>query len=157
MAASEASSVGFWFLAAFLAVSVLLMAVGQTTAVFDYDLAVRVGLQEATEEVGEFGVQINRAFGASDTAVYIPLMVVSLVGLWDRRFWSLITTAAVAGISVYWSVTMGFVLTFAPGVPGYTLEPGLEYALFLGAYAAFGIWCIGYLCIRGDAVLRRSH
>lgn len=146
----------YWFLVSFLTMSILLMLVGQTMAVVDYDLAVQLGLQEAPEEVGAFGVQVNRAFGASDTVVYIPLMLASLIGLWRRKSWSLITTAAVAGISAYWSVTIAFVLVFAPGAPGYTLQPGLEYALFLGAYALFGRWCIAYLAVRGEAVLQVS-
>jgi len=34
------------------------------------------GLQEDVKEVSEFGVQINRAFGAGDTFVYIPFVIV---------------------------------------------------------------------------------
>jgi len=144
---------GYWFLAVFLGVSILLMLLGQTMAVLDYELAVRLGLQESLEEVGPFGVQMNRAFGASDTVVYVPLMLASLLGLLRRRRWSLVTTAAVAGISLYWSMTIVFVLVFARTVPGYSLRPGPEYAVFLGAYVVFGIWCIGYLVTRGDAIL----
>lgn len=76
-----------------------MLASGQTTAVFDYSLAVRLGLQESPGEVGEFGILVNRAFGASDTLVYIPLMAASLAGLFFRRRWSLAAVAAVAGIS----------------------------------------------------------
>ena len=104
--------------------------------------------------MGEFGVQVNRAFGAGDTVVYIPLMVVSLAGLLLKKRWSLLTTAAAVGVSVYWSVTVSFILAFLPGVPGYTLVPGLEYWLFLGAYMAFGGWGLFYLIVRGDALLR---
>lgn len=144
---------GYRVLVAFLAISILLMLVGQTMAVVDYEVAVRLGLQESLDEVGPFGVQMNRAFGASDTVVYVPLMLASLLGLLRRRRWSLVTTAAVAGISLYWSVTIAFVLLFAPGVPGYSLQPGPEYSVFLGAYALFGVWCIGYLASVGEAVL----
>jgi hypothetical protein len=51
------------------------LPLGQTLAVFDYPLAANLGLQEDVRLVGEFGVQLNRAFGASDTLVYIPFMI----------------------------------------------------------------------------------
>ncbi len=150
MPAELRHTLGYWFLLVFIAISVPLMLVGQTMAVVDYELAVSLGLQEPLEEVGELGVQVNRAFGASDTVVYIPLMLASLFGLWRGKHWSLITCAAVAGISVYWTVTIAFVFAFAPSVPGYTFHPGPEYAVFLGSYGLFGCWCIGYLSIKGD-------
>lgn len=143
----------FWFIMAFLAVSVVLMLVGQTMALVDYDFAVRLGLQESRAEVGEFGVQVNRAFGAGDTAVYVPLMVASLWGLWRRRRWSLLTTAAVAAVSAYWAVTVGFMLLFLPGTPGYGYVPGAGIWGFVVAYAAFGAWGLGYVACRGDRVL----
>jgi hypothetical protein len=146
--------IAFWIIVGFLSISVILMLMGQTMAVLDYDLAVRLGLQESLEQVGEFGVQVNRAFGAGDTVVYIPLMVVSLAGLSLKKRWSLLTTAAVAGISAYWSVTVGFILLFLPGTPGYAYVPGPEIWFFVGAHTAFGIWSLSYLLFRGDSLLR---
>jgi hypothetical protein len=127
---------------------------GQTMAIFNYDFAVRLGLQESLGQVGEYGVQINRAFGGGDTVVYIPLMVVSLIGLFLKKRWSLLTTAAVVGVSAYWSVTASFMLAFLPGVSDYNLMPGLMYWLFIGAYIVFGIWGLFYLIFRGDVLLR---
>jgi len=147
----------FRLIAAFLTVSILLMLAGQTMSVFDYDLTVRLGLQESLGEVGEHGVQVNRAFGAGDTIVYIPLMVASLIGLWRRKRWALLTTAAVFGVSAYWSVTITSMLAFLPGVPGYTLRPGAGLWLFVGAYAVIGVWGLFYLMLRGDALVGRSE
>jgi hypothetical protein len=103
----------------FSGLSIALMLVGQTMSVFNYDFTVRHGLQESSEQVGEFGVQVNRAFGAGDTIVYIPLLLASLVGLLLKKRWSWISTAAVAGVSAYWSVTIIFTLLFLQGTPGY--------------------------------------
>ena len=143
----------FWVILIFLALSVVLLLLGQTTSLFAYDFAVRLGLQESVEEVTAFGVEMNRAFGASDTFVYIPLMLFSLIGLIFRKRWALLTTAAVMGISTYWAVTMAVVLVFLRGVPGYRLVPGLEYWIFLGAFIIFGIWGLLYLIFRGDRLL----
>jgi hypothetical protein len=107
----------FWVIIVFLIVSMVLLLMGQTMAIFNYGFAVKLGLQEHVKEVSEFGVQINRAFGVGDTFVYIPLMAISLVGLFLKKRWSLVTTAAVMGVSGYWATTVGFILFFLPGCP----------------------------------------
>jgi hypothetical protein len=128
----------------------VLLLLGQTTALFAYDFAVAMGLQESIEDVSEFGVEVNRAFGAGDTIVYIPLMLLALIGLIRRRRWAVPVTAAVMGISIYWTVTIGSMLGFLPGVTGYSLTPGMEYWVFLGVFAAVGLWGIIYLSLGGD-------
>ena len=151
--ASGKRPLSFWIIIIFLILSMVLLLMGQTMAIFNYEFAVRIGLQEHVKEVSEFGVQINRAFGAGDTAVYIPLIAISLVGLLLKKRWSLITTAAVMGISAYWATTVAFMLLFLVGVPNYNLEPGPEYWLFICAYIIFGIWGMVYLIFRGDSII----
>jgi len=152
--AGSGRSAAFWFLFVFLAISIVLMLAGQTLGVFNYELASRMGLQEKAEEMTEFGVQVNRAFGAADTVVYIPLMVVSMIGLWLRKRWSLLTTAAFFGASAYWTATVTFIFLFLPGVPGYSNVPGPEIWLFIGTYMVAGIFGLFYLIWRGDELLR---
>lgn len=148
-----ARPVAFWIFVIFLTLSTIAMLMGQTLAVFNYDLAVRLGLQESIDQVSGFGVQINRAFGASDTVVYVPLMVASLAGLFRRKRWSLLTTAAVVGISAYWSTTIVFAFLFLPAAPGYANVPGPEIWAFVGAHLAFGVWGLFYLLARGESLL----
>jgi hypothetical protein len=145
--------IAFWFIVAFLASAILLMLVGQTLGLVDYDLATRLGLQETHAEVGEFGIQINRAFAAGDTLVYIPLLVLALVGLLLRKRWALLMTAAAFGVSLYWAVTVVFLLAFLRSVPGYTLAPGPEYWLYVGGFIVVGAWGLIYLMVRGDRLL----
>jgi len=114
---------------------------------------VKLGLQEDVKEVSEFGVQINRAFGAGDTFVYIPLMAISLVGLFLKKRWSLVTTAAAMAISAYWATVAASMLVFLPGVSNYNLVPGPEYWLFIGAYIIFGVSGVVYLIFRGDSII----
>ena len=146
--------IAFWIFVIFLALSILLMLTGQTMSVFNYDLTVRLGLQESPAEVGTFGMQVNRGFGAGDTVVYIPLLAASLVGLLLKKRWSLLTTAAAAGVSTYWAVTVAFIFLFLPGTPGYSHVPGIEIWTFVGVYIIFGIWGLFYLIWRGDVLLR---
>ena len=143
----------FWIIIVFLIVSIVFLLMGQTMAIFNYEFAVTLGLQEDVKEVGQFGVQVNRAFGAGDTLVYIPLMVISLIGLFLRKRWSLVSTAAVMAISVYWATTAAFMLVFLPGVHNYNLVPGPEYWLFVIAYIIFGVCGVVYLIYRGDNLI----
>ena len=145
--------VAFWIFTGFLTVSMILLLMGQTMALVDYDYAVQLGLQESVKEVSSFGVQVNRAFGAGDTIVYVPLIALSIIGLVLKKRWSLITAAAVMGISAYWATTIVFMLIFLPGTPGYSLQPGMEYWFFMAAFIIFGIWGLLYLMFRGEKLL----
>jgi len=147
-------SIGFWVIIVFLAASIVLMLMGQTMAVFNYDLTVRLGLQERPEDMTDFGVQVNRAFGAADTVIYLPLIVISMVGLILRKRWSLMVTAAFFGASAYWTVTVTFMLIFLPGVPGYSNVPGPEIWLFIGTYMVVGVVGLLDIVFRGEELLR---
>jgi len=153
-AAGSRRPAAFWGICIFLVLSLIVLLIGQTSAIFAYDFAVSIGLQESVDAVSPFGVEMNRAFGVGDTVVYIPLMAFSLVGLIRRRRWALPVTAAVMGISAYWAVTMWSVLVFLKGVPGYTLVPGAAYWVFLGIFIAVGAWGIIYTALRGERLVR---
>ncbi len=144
----------FWIIVIFHVLSAILLLIGQTTAMFAYDFAVKLGLQESLEEVTAFGVQMNRAFGAGDTFVYIPLILIALFGLFMRKRWALVVNAAVMGISLYWTVTMTALMIFARVVPGYQLRPGSDYWVFIGSFVIFGAWGLLYIVFRGDRLLR---
>jgi len=144
----------FWVLMAFMSVSVVLLFLGQTLAVFNYEFTVSLGMQEDIGEVGAFGVQVNRAFGAGDTLVYIPLMIASIIGLWLRKQWALFASASVMGISAYWSVTSAFAFWFLARVPNYRFVPGLDYWIFIASFFVFGVWGLWYLLFRGENLIR---
>lgn len=150
---AEKHPISFWVIIVFLIVTMLFLLIGQTMAIFNYEFAVKLGLQEDVKEISEFGVQINRAFGASDTLVYMPLIAISLVGLFLRKPWSLVTTSAVMGISAYWATAVVFMLVFLPGVRNYNFVPGSEYWLLIGTYIIIGVWGVVYLIFRGDNLI----
>ena len=143
--------VALWVISAFLLFTLVMILIGQTMAVFDYGFTVRLGLQESAEEVSEFGVQVNRAFGASDTFIYIPLIAASLIGLLSRKRWSLLTAAAVMGISAYWATTHIFMMfIFLKGVAGYNFDAGPGYLSIMSTYIIFGVWGLLYLIFKVD-------
>ena len=144
----------FWLLIVFFVISIFLMLVGQSMSVFNYDFTVQLGLQESQEQVSLFGVQVNRAFGAGDTIIFVPLLIISVFGLWFNKRWSLIATGATLGVSAYWSTTILFVFLFLPDTPGYTYVPGYEIWSFVGIYLVVGICGLIYLLVRGESLLQ---
>ncbi|MGR3311048.1 MAG: hypothetical protein ACUZ77_09750 [Candidatus Brocadiales bacterium] len=145
--------IAFWVIVVSFGLTMVVVLLGDVMAIFNYDLAVKIGLQESVEEISEYGVQIVRALGVSDTIVYFTLMAVSLIGLFLRKRWSLLTTTAVMGISVYWSITVFFALIFLRGVPGYNLVQSFQYWLIAVTYITFGTWGLCYLIFRGDRLI----
>ena len=103
--------------------------------------------------MGQTMALVNYEFAVGDTIVYIPLIAISIIGLLLRKRWSLLTTAAAMGVSAYWATTILFMLIFLEGTPGYYLEPGMEYWLFMAAFITFGVWGLFYLIFRGDKLL----
>ena len=144
----------FWVIIIFMTISVVLLILGQTLSVFNYEFTASIGLQEDVTEVGEFGVQVNRAFGASDTLIYIPLIILSIVGLSLKKRWAFITSAAVMGISLYWTTTIAFTLRFFIGLPSYSYIPEIGIWLFLVSFFVFGLWGIWYLIYRGERLIK---
>lgn len=145
--------VAYWVIVSFLALSTVLMLIAQTTPIFDYPLAVRLGFQNGADKISEYGVQVIRAFCVADTVVFIPLTLIALVGLLLRKRWSLFAIASVTGVSVYWVVAYGFMVSFLNGMPGYHVVLGVPDWIIMGAYALFGVWALLYLMLRGDRLI----
>jgi len=143
----------FWLIIIFMSLSVTLLLLGQTMAIFNYEFAVSLGMQEDVKEISEFGVQINRAFGVSDTLIYIPVIAVSIIGLILKKKWALFTSAAAMGITLYWTTTAAFIFFFLEGVPGYSFVPGIEYWIVITLYVVFGLWGLGYLIVSGEKLI----
>jgi hypothetical protein len=145
----------FWIILIFLVYYLVFLVAGQTASLFAYDLAVRIGLQERAEAVGEYGVQVNRSFGLADTVVLIPLIIISLIGLFRRKSWALSTLAAVMGITLYWPTCCAGMLLFLEGVPGYALVPGFGYWLVFAVQMGVALWSLLYIIVRGHSLLGR--
>ena len=138
---------------AYLVITLLLLLSGQTMAIIDYDLAVSLGLQESVSEVSPYGVEVNRAFGAADTFIYVPLIILSIAGILLKKPWAMLATAAVMGISAYWATMVGFMLIFLEDVQSYHLEPGMTYWVVLGFYTVSGIVGLIYIASCSDRIM----
>ena len=65
----------FWILISIAAVLIMIFLAGQTLGVFNYDLAVSIGMQESENEIGKIGIAFAKGFGFADTVIYIPFLV----------------------------------------------------------------------------------
>jgi hypothetical protein len=152
---SSKRPVAFWIIVIFLVYYLVFLLAGQTASLFAYDFTVSTGLQESAEAVGEYGVQVNRSFGLADTVVLVPLIIISLAGLFLRKIWALTTLAAVMGITLYWPTCCAGMLLFLAGVPGYALVPGIGYWLVFAVQMGVALWTLLYIVVRGQALLGR--
>jgi hypothetical protein len=151
----SARPAAFWIIVIFLAYYLVFLLAGQTASVFAYDFTVRMGLQESAKAVGEYGVQVNRALGLADTVVLIPLIIISLIGLFLRKTWALTTLAAVMGITLYWPICCSGLLFFLEGVPGFSLEPGMGYWLVFAVHTGFALGTLFCILLRGQTLFGR--
>jgi hypothetical protein len=121
------------------------LLLGQTTAFIDYDFAESLGLQESQEKFTELGVAMNKGFGVGDTIIYVPFLVLGLIGLWSRKIWGVFTMAGAMAITAYWPMVSLFILLFARDVPGFTFSDYTTYTILLTGITLYGIWGFWYL------------
>ncbi len=65
----------------------VILLIGQMMLFINYEFTVSIGLQESVDVIGEMGVAVNKGFGVGDTIIYMPLLIIGLVGLWYRKKW----------------------------------------------------------------------
>lgn len=136
---------GFWVLMILGILFIAMLLAGQTMAFINYDFVVSIGLQESKDIVGEMGVAANKGFGVGDTIIYLPLLVIGIVGLWLGKKWGLFAMAGALGITAYWPMVCIFYLLFARGAPGFNFTNFTTYAVLLTGFSVYGLWGLWYL------------
>jgi len=123
----------------------MMLIFGQMMSFINYDFTVTYGLQESKDVVGDMGVAFNKAFGVGDTLIYLPLLLLGLIGLWRRKKWGVWTMGGALAITAYWPVVNIFFLFFASGLPGFYFTDYMSYTVILSLIMIYGIWGIWYL------------
>lgn len=147
---------GFWLLMLFAVLLFIMLLVGQTGALINYDLAVKLGLQESQDIIGAMGVAFNKGFAAGDTMIYAPLLIIGIIGLWLRKNWGIIVMSAVLGISAYWPIVCLFSLYFAKGLPDFHFTHFISYTIMLSIVTILSLLGLCYLC-RNRRQLTRDY
>ncbi len=136
---------GFWVVTLGNILVLAMLALGQTMSLIDYELTVSMGLQEPREVITEMGVAINKGFAAGDTLVYVPLVVLGLLGLWKRAVWGVFATTGALAITAYWPIVNLSMLLFAKGAPGFNFTQFPFYSVILGSVTLYGLWGLCYM------------
>ena len=96
-------SLGIKLIIGFFILNLIIFIFGQGGAVVSYDYVSKLGLQEARETIDPVIVVINRGIGLADVLIGVPLFVLAITGLWRLRFYGVVFSWMVLGISFYWT------------------------------------------------------
>ncbi len=94
---------GFKLIIGFHILNIIIFIVGQGGAVIAYDTVAQWGLQEARETADPFIILINRAIGLADFIIGVPIFILATLGLWKMRFYGIMASFMILGISFYWT------------------------------------------------------
>ena len=122
-----------WLLLAYLVIA-------QGVSAFDYGLGVAMGTQESADVITEVGVAFWHGFAIADLAVYIPLLMIGLIGQWFGWAWTDVALTAALGVTVYWPVVCLSAVVAAREAQGWLLSSETDYWLVLPVIAMWGAW-----------------
>lgn len=96
-------TLGIKLIIGFFILNLIIFVVGQGGAVVSYDFVAKLGLQEARETIDPVIVVVNRGIGLADALIGVPLFILAIIGLWRLRFFGVVFSWMVLGISFYWT------------------------------------------------------
>jgi len=140
--------IGFWMVQGPGWLLTIYLLYAQGISAFDYDLGVSMGTQESAEQITEVGTSFWWGFAFGDLVIYIPLLVMGLIGHWAAKAWGRVVLAAALGITVYWPVVALASVAAARGAEGWDLPKESEYWVVLPLIASWAVW--GLWRILGD-------
>ncbi len=112
----------------------------QAIPAFDYSLGVSMGTQDSAEKITEVGTAFFYGFAFGDLLVYIPLLLVGLIGHFRVKIWGKAILAAALGITVYWPIVCLAALVAAREAPGWNILNETPYWVVLPTTAVWGAW-----------------
>lgn len=136
---------GFWALIIFSVFLLVMILVGQTGCLINYNFAVMLNLQEAEHVITPFGVAMNKGFAFADTCIYVPFLLLGMIGLWFKKTWGLFCMLCTLGITAYWPIACLAMLFFAKNVPGFYFTNYFVYTVLLGSFSILAICGVIYL------------
>ena len=123
----------------------LMFLAGQTLGVFNYDAAVSIGMQESEEEIGKVGIAFAKGFGFADTIIYIPLLLLGIIGLLKNQKWGKYSMFGAMAITVYWPIVHIYAIFIEKTAINLHPEKYLIYPIILGLIIIYGLWGMWYL------------
>ena len=145
MGTQKSLPLGIKFIVGFHILNIIIWVIGQGGAVVSYDTVAQWGMQEPRDTVDPVIVVINRGIGFADVLIGVPLFILAVIGLWRMRFFGVVFSWMVLGISFYWT-TVAWMKQYFYLQAGVKCQPfdigthGMLAFVFL-----FSIWASWYL------------
>lgn len=136
-------SLAFWVLIVLGVLLVILLLLGQSTAIMNYDLAVSMGMQESEQEVGKVGIAWAKGFAFGDTIFYIPLLTAGIIGLLVRKPWGFFLMFAAMAVTIYWPIVSLYTVLIERNAIALEPDKYISYMVILPLvclYGVFGMW-----------------
>jgi hypothetical protein len=115
------------------------LVVAQGITAFSYDLGVSMGTQESAEVITAVGAAFWYGFAFGDLLIYIPILLIGLIGHLRTTGWANIVMGAALGITVYWPIVCLSALVDARGAPGWNITSEVPYWIVCLIIAVWGI------------------
>ena len=133
------NKISFWILIGFGIILSLLLLCGQTLALFDYDLTVKLGLQESEKEVGAVGISYAKGFGFGDTLIYLPMLLLGIIGLLKNKKWGYFSMFGAMAITAYWPLVCLYAVLSDRAAITLTNEKYITYSILLPLITIYGL------------------
>jgi len=137
--------VSFWVLILAAIVLILFLTAGQTFSLLDYDLAIDLGLQESEKEIGKVGIAFAKGFAFGDTIIYIPMLIIGILGLIKGKKWGALFMFGGLAISVYWPVVHLYAIYIETDAIVLNPDKYISFPIILTLITVYGLWGIVYL------------
>jgi hypothetical protein len=131
---------GFWSIQLPGWLLLIYLIYAQAISAFSYDMGVAMGTQEPAQQITQVGVAFWYGFAVADLVVYIPLLLLGLVGHALSRSWGYLILSAAMGITVYWPVVCLTAVVDARDAAGWHLADEAAYWIVLPVIALWGLW-----------------
>jgi len=135
----------FWILIVIASLLVVMFLLGQTLALFNYNLTVKLGLQESENEIGKVGIAFAKGFGFGDTIIYILLLIFGIIGLLKNKRWGKYSMFGAMAISVYWPLVHLYAIFIERNAITLAVDKYIIYQIILPLISIYGLWGMWYL------------
>lgn len=112
----------------------------QGISAFSYDIGVEMGTQEPLEMVTEVGAAFWYGFAFGDLLIYIPILLIGLIGHFRLLQWGNIFMSAALGITIYWPVVCLSAMFDARDAQGWNIVNEAPYWVVLPLITVWGLW-----------------
>lgn len=153
----KGKGIQFWFLMSVSALLVVFYLVGQTTALFSYEFALKLGMQESVEEVTEVGIAYAKGFAFADTVFYIPLFIIAIIGLYKEKPWGLYAMLGSMAVTIYWPLVSLYAIFIGRNDFNLSQDKYIAYTVVLSLIVVFALWALRYLYLNRGSLVKKTE